>query len=360
MAGRPKKEKDPEGKSKFQLALEALNKKYGVGTVLTLDEKSNGEYEVISSGSIGVDNIALGIGGFVKGKLYEIMAWEGAGKTTLCAHVVAECQKGGGKAVYIDGEHAVDKSYFSAIGVDVSTMLLSQPSSGEEGFNIAFDLIETGEIDLVVIDSDSSLIPLSVIEGDIGESAIGKKARLNGSAYPKLKSSLSKNKTCVIVISQLREKIGVMFGDPRTTQGGHALKYYADCRIEMSRSLKKEDGINTANSTKLKTIKNKMSPPFRSCEFDILYGKGIDKQNEFINLLHDYEVAKIYGKSIIIGDEKFLIKDFHDLVENNPEYKDHLLEKLMEKIKGTPIEIDEEIEVEIHNQNKIEENEGTD
>lgn len=346
MAGRRKKEEIPEGMSKFQLALKDLEKKYGAGTVLTLGEKQYKDYEVISSGSIGMDYITLGVGGFIKGKLYEIMAWEGAGKTTLCAHVVAECQKQGGRAVYIDGEHAVDKIYFSSIGVDTDNLFLSQPSSGEEGFNIATQLIDTGEIDLLVIDSDSSLIPLSVVQSDIGESAIGKKARLNGSAYPKLKTSLSNNNTCVIVISQLREKIGVMFGDPRTTQGGHALKYYSDCRIEMSRSLKKEEGVNTANTTRVKTIKNKMFPPFRSCEFDILYGIGIDKNTEFINLLDNYNIARLYGKSITVDEDKMLITEFITLVEDNPDYYDDLKERLINKIKNVPQEANLEEETE--------------
>lgn len=280
-----------------------------------------------------------------------------SGKSTICGHTVAECQKAGGKALYIDGEHAVDKKYFSALGVDTSKMLLSQPSSGEEGFNVALEMIETGEIDLVVIDSDSSLMPLSVVEGDIGDSAIGKKARLNGDAYPKLKVALSRHKTCVIVISQYREKIGVMFGDPRTTQGGHALKFYTDGRIEVSKSLKKEGDINTANTTKVKAIKNKMSSPYKSATFDVLYGQGINKDQEFIDLLHDYEIGKIYGKSITVDEDKYLLTDFIDLLEDNPEYKESLKQRLIKKIKDLPEDIEEEIEAEIDNQNKIDENE---
>lgn len=353
--GRPKKkEENPEGKSAFQIALDSLNKKYGVGAVLTLEERSSDKYDVIGSGSIGLDHSVLGVGGWVKGKLYELIGWQGGGKSTLCGHAVAECQKLGGKALYIDGEHAVDKKYFVALGVDTSKMLLSQPSSGEEGFNIALEMIETGEIDLVIIDSDSSLMPLSTVEGDIGDSSIGKKARLNGSAYPKLKVALAKNKTCVIVVSQYREKIGVMFGDPRTTQGGHALKFYSDCRLEISATLKKEGDINTANISKIKSIKNKMYPPFRSTSFEIAYGKGIDKDNEFIDLLHDNEIAVIRGKSISVDEDKFLLTDFIDLLENNPEYKDSLKERLIKKIKDNPEEIEEEKEVELYNQDQIE------
>ena len=193
------------GVSKYQEALEKLNKQYGAVTVVALDSKSDGHYDVISTGSVGFDYVTLGVGGFVKGKLYELMGWEGSGKSTICGHAVAECQKKGGKVVYIDGEHAVDKKYFEAIGVDTSEMLIAQPSCGEEGFNIAMEMINTGEVDLVIIDSDSSLIPKKVIDGDVGDSSIGKKALLNSNAYPKLKAALSQHNVCVIVISQYRE-----------------------------------------------------------------------------------------------------------------------------------------------------------
>ena len=207
-----KKKENPEDISKFQAALDKLNKTYGAGTVLALDSKIGGNYDIISTGSIGFDYITLGVGGFVKGKLYELMGWEGSGKSTICGHATAECQKNGGTVLYIDGEHAVDKKYFQSLCVDTTKLLIAQPSCGEEGFNIAMEMINTGEIDLVIIDSDSSLIPKKVIDGEVGDSAIGKKAILNSNAYPKLKSALSTNNVCVIVISQYREKIGVMFG----------------------------------------------------------------------------------------------------------------------------------------------------
>ncbi len=264
-----KKEKtEPTGKSKMQETLDKLNKAYGEGSVLTLDSKTSGNYDVISSGSIGLDWVTLGVGGFVKGKLYELIGWEGVGKSTICGHAAAECQKKGGKVLYIDGEHAVDKKYFQALGVDTTKMLIAQPSCGEEGFQIALEMINTDELSLIIIDSDSSLIPKAVLDGDVGDSSIGKKARLNSNAYPKLKTALSAHNVCVIVVSQYREKIGVMFGDPRTTQGGHALKFYSDCRIEISRTLAKEGDVSYGNITKLKAIKNKMSPPYRLTEFE--------------------------------------------------------------------------------------------
>ena len=316
-------------------ALARLNKQYGVGTVLELDGKTSGNYDVISTGSIGFDWITLGVGGFVKGKLYELMGWEGTGKSTICGHAAAECQAKGGKVLYIDGENAVDKQYFQALGVDTTKMLISQPSHGEEGFNIAMEMINTGKIDLVIIDSDSSLIPKKQLDGDVGDSTIGKKALLNSNAYPKLKGALSKHNTCVIVISQYREKIGVMFGNPTTTQGGHALKFYSDVRVEVSKSQAKDGDVVYGNITKIKAIKNKMSPPYRKSDFEIIYGVGIDKYQELMQLLNDLEIAKKWGTKITIEEVKYDIEDFKQLIDDNPEFYDELKQKIINKIKNT-------------------------
>lgn len=316
-------------------ALARLNKQYGVGTVLELDGKTTGNYDVISTGSIGFDWITLGVGGFVKGKLYELMGWEGTGKSTICGHAAAECQAKGGKVLYIDGENAVDKQYFQALGVDTTKMLISQPSHGEEGFNIAMEMINTGKIDLVIIDSDSSLIPKKQLDGDVGDSTIGKKALLNSNAYPKLKGALSKHNTCVIVISQYREKIGVMFGNPTTTQGGHALKFYSDVRVEVSKSQAKDGDVVYGNITKIKAIKNKMSPPYRKSDFEIVYGVGIDKYQELMQLLNDLEIAKKWGSKITIEDVKYDIEDFKQLIDDNPEFYDELKQKIINKVKNT-------------------------
>jgi len=340
------KAKESSG-SKFQEALDKLNKTYGVGTVLTLDSKSGGEHDVISTGSVGFDWITLGVGGFVKGRMYELMGWEGTGKSTICGHVVAECQKKGGTVLYIDGEHAVDKSYFQQIGVDTTKMLIAQPSCGEEGFNIAMEMINTGTIDLVIIDSDSSLIPKKVLDGEVGDSSIGKKALLNSSAYPKMKSALSEHNVCVIVISQYREKIGVMFGNPTTTQGGHALKYYSDCRIEVSKSLLKEGDVNYANLTKVKATKNKMSPPYRLHQFEIVYGLGIDKVKEIMELGNDYEIFKKWGKTITFGETKYDIEQFSALLLDNEEFYNDIKEKIKTKIKQTEIKIEADVDSEI-------------
>jgi recombination protein RecA len=334
-----------EADSKCLAAIESLNKKYGVGSILALDSKAGGDYDVISTGSIGFDHITLGVGGFVKGKLYELMGWEGTGKSTICGHAAAECQKAGGTVLYIDGEHAVDKNYFKKLGVDTTKMLIAQPSCGEEGFNIAMEMIQTGEIDLVIIDSDSSLIPKKMLDGDVGDSTIGRKALLNSNAYPKLKGALSQHNVCVIVISQYREKIGVMFGNPTTTQGGHALKFYSDVRIEVSRTLAKDGDVNYGNITKLKAIKNKMSPPYRKSEFEIVYGKGIDVLDEMMALLHYFEIGRKYGKTMTVDGTKYDLEEFKQLVVDNPEFYDELKEKIIAKINEADLPV-EEVEVE--------------
>ena len=327
--------------------MDKLNKQFGEGTILSLDSKKHDIYDVISSGSISFDYITLGTGGFVKGKLYELMGWEGSGKSTICGHATAECQKAGGKVLYIDGEHALDKNYFQSLGVDTENLLICQPSTGEEGFNIAMEMINTGELSLVIIDSDSSLLPKAVVDGEIGDSAIGKKARLNGAAYPKLKTALSKNHVCVIVVSQYREKIGVMYGDPKTTQGGHALKFYSDCRVEVGKSLKKEGDITVGNVTKVKTIKNKMSPPYRVSQFEVMFGLGIDKLGELMELGSQYEIFKKWGSQITYNNEKYTVEQFRTLLVDNEEFAASLKKNIIEKIENTevkPEQIEEETE----------------
>jgi recombination protein RecA len=331
-----------EQKGKFEAAMDKLNKTYGIGTILALDSKTSGDYDVYSTGSVGFDHITLGVGGFVKGKMYELMGWEGTGKSTICGHVVAECQKKGGVALYIDGEHAVDRKYFQQLGVDTTKMLIAQPSCGEEGFNIAMEMINSGEIDLVIIDSDSSLIPKKVLDGEVGDSSIGRKALLNSNAYPKLKGALSQHNVCVIVISQYREKIGVMFGNPTTTQGGHALKFYSDVRIEVSRSLAKEGDVTYGNITKLKAIKNKMSPPYRQSHFEIVYGQGIDKVGELMELINEYEIGRKYGKTMTIDEVKYDLQEFREMLLDNEEFCNSIKAKILNKIKNqTPVVKDE-------------------
>jgi recombination protein RecA len=258
-----------------------------------------------------------------------------SGKSTICGHAAAECQKKGGVVLYIDGEHAVDKHYFQQIGIDTTKMLISQPSSGEEGFNIALEMINSGGIDLIIIDSDSSFIPKKVLDGEIGEFAIGKKAVLNSNAYPKLKSALSSNNVCIIVVSQYREKIGMMFGNPTTTQGGHALKFYSDCRIEISKSLAKEGDVTFGNLTKVKSTKNKMSPPYRLANFDVVYGKGIDKLQEIMKLGDEFGLLKKWGKIITYNNNKYDAAEFKVLLQDNEEFFDELKREIIKCITNT-------------------------
>lgn len=333
--GGTKKKPEPGTKSKLEEAMDVLNKKYGEGTILTLDDKTSGDYNVISTGSIGFDHIALGTGGFVYGKLYELMGWEGTGKSTICGHAAANCQKMGGVVAYIDGEHAVDKHYFEALGVDTRKMLIAQPSCGEEGFQIALDLAKTGEVSLIIIDSDSSLMPQKVVDGDIGDSAIGKKAVLNNMSYPKLKTACAENNVCMIIISQFREKIGVMFGNPTTTQGGHALKFYTDVRIEVSKSQLKDGDDMVGSVTKIKVIKNKMAPPFKLCSFNILFGVGIDQAGEIMDLLNELELGRKYGKTFTFQDVKYSLEDFVDRLSEEDFYnkiRETIIETINNKI----------------------------
>lgn len=327
-------------KSKLQEAMDKLNKSYGQGTILTLDDQSTGEYDVFSTGSIAFDHIALGTGGFVEGRVYELMGWEGTGKSTICGHAAAECQKKGGVVAYIDAEHAVDKHYFEALGVDTTKMLIAQPNSGEEGFQIALDLIKTGEIKLIILDSDSSLMPKKVVDGEVGDSAIGKKAVLNNSVYPKLKNACSFHNVCMIVISQFREKIGVMFGNPTTTQGGHALKFYSDVRIEVSKSLFKDGDDVIGNVTKIKVVKNKMSAPYKLCSFDIIYGLGIDKGKEIMELLNTLELGRKYGQTFTFKEIKYPLDTFMDMLSEE-DFNNEVTKAIIEKIKSKPLIEDE-------------------
>lgn len=324
--------KKAEENSKFIETMKRLEGKYGKGTILTLETKPQTDLEIYSTGSLAFDHVALGIGGFAKGKLYELMGWEGTGKSTICGHVAAECQKEGGKVLYIDGEHAVDKNYFRQLGVNTKDMLLSQPSCGEEGFNVALDMIKTGEIDLVIIDSDSSLIPKKSLDGDIGDHAIGHKAKLNSSAYPKLKTALSDHNVCVIVVSQYREKIGMMFGNPTVTQGGHALKFYSDCRIEVGKKLAKDGDIVYGNLTKIKVTKNKMSAPFKLAEFEIVYGVGIDKVGELMGLLTKHKLGRKRLQEYTFNDTKYDLDDFRSMIINNQDFYDLIVSTILEKI----------------------------
>ena len=321
----------------LQITLDKLDKTYGKGSVMKLGDEVNEEVEVISSGSIGLD-VALGAGGYPKGRVIEIYGPESSGKTTLTLHAIAECQKKGGIAAFIDAEHAFDRFYAEKLGVDVTELIISQPDHGEQALEIADNLIRSGAVDIIVIDSVAALTPKSEIEGEMGDSKMGLHARLMSQALRKLTGSISKTKCTVFFINQLREKIGVMFGNPETTTGGNALKFYASVRIDIRRStqIKNTESEVLGNKTRVKIVKNKVAPPFRTAEFDIMYGEGLSKIGEIIDLGVDYELIKKSGSWFSYGDSK--IGQGRDAVKKvlleNPDLLDELEEKIMDTLKA--------------------------
>jgi len=316
----------------LQLTMDKLEKTYGKGAVMKLGDSAVEAMEVIPSGSLGLD-LALGIGGFPKGRIVEIYGPESSGKTTLAIHAIAECQKMGGIAAIIDAEHAFDKFYAEALGVDTENLLISQPDNGEQGLEIADNLIRSGAIDLIVIDSVAALTPRSEIEGEMGDSNVGVQARLMSKALRKLTGTISKTGCCCIFINQLREKIGVMFGNPETTTGGNALKFYASIRLDIRRSTQLKDGENViGNHTKVKVVKNKVAPPFRTAEFDIIYGQGISRVGELIDMGVDLTIVKKAGSWFSYGETKLgqgrdAVKQ---LLDDNPE----LMAEIEAKVKA--------------------------
>lgn len=319
----------------LQLTLDKLDKAYGKGTVMKMGDRAVEEVEVISSGSLGLD-LALGVNGYPKGRIIEIYGPESSGKTTLTLHAIAEAQKAGGIAAFIDAEHAFDRHYAEKLGVDIENLIISQPDNGEQALEIAENLIRSGAIDIVVIDSVAALTPKSEIEGEMGDSKMGLHARLMSQALRKLTGTISKTHCTVFFINQLREKIGVMFGNPETTTGGNALKFYASVRLDIRRASQIKDGENViGNRTKVKVIKNKVAPPFKTAEFDIMYGEGVSKTGEILDLAVEFEIIKKAGSWFSYGDTKLgqgrdAVKT---LIKDNPELADELEQKIKEYIK---------------------------
>jgi len=319
----------------LKLTMDKIDKDFGKGSVMMMNEKTNMEIDVISTGSIGLD-MALGIGGLPKGRVVEIYGPESSGKTTLAIHVIAEAQKKGGMCAFIDAEHAFDSIYAKKLGVDIDNLLISQPDYGEQALEIADRLILSGALDVVVIDSVAALVPKSELEGEMGDSKMGLQARLMSQALRKLTATIHKTNSCCIFINQLREKIGVMFGNPETTTGGNALKFYASVRLDIRRMTQIKDGDEAiGNHVKVKVVKNKVAPPFRQAEFDIIYGEGISKVGEIIDMGVELGIVQKSGSwfsynSNKLGQGRESVKQ---LMLDNPEMANEIEAKIREKVK---------------------------
>ena len=329
-------EKDAKLKA-LKLTLDKLDKTYGKGTVMKMSDQAVVDVDAIPSGSLGLD-IALGVGGYPRGRVVEIYGPESSGKTTLTLHAIAEAQKAGGIAAFIDAEHAFDRTYAKSLGIDIDNLIISQPDHGEQALEIAENLIRSGAIDIVVIDSVAALTPKSEIEGEMGDSKMGLHARLMSQALRKMTSTISKTNCSVIFINQLREKIGVMFGNPETTTGGNALKFYASVRLDIRRStqIKNSNSDVMGNKTRVKVVKNKVAPPFKMAEFDIMYGEGISKVGEIIDIGVEFDIVKKAGSWFSYEDTK--LGQGRDAVKTllleNPDLMDELEEKITAAIKG--------------------------
>jgi recombination protein RecA len=317
----------------LQLTIDKLDKTYGKGTVMRMSEQKVEAIEAISTGSLGLD-IALGIGGLPKGRVIEIYGPESSGKTTLSQHVIAEAQRMGGIAAFVDAEHAFDRAYAEKLGIDVDNLIISQPDDGEQALEIADALIRSGAIDVIVIDSVAALVPKAELEGDMGDSKMGLQARLMSQALRKLTGTINKTGCVCIFINQLREKIGVMFGNPETTTGGNALKFYASVRLDIRRIGQIKEGVEIiGNRTKVKIAKNKVAPPFRTVEFDIIYGEGISKLGEIIDLGVDFEIIKKSGSWFSYNDTKLGQgrDSVKQILTDNPELCAEIEAKIKEK-----------------------------
>ena len=331
-----KKNPSQDKKTALESALKQIEKQYGAGAVMRLGENRHLNIDAISTGSLTLD-LATGIGGLPKGRIVEIYGPESSGKTTLALHCIAECQKQGGVAAFVDAEHALDPVYAGNLGVDIDSLLVSQPDYGEQGLEITEQLVRSGAVDIIVVDSVAALVPRTEIDGEMGDSHVGLHARLMSQAMRKLTGAINKSNCLIIFINQLREKVGVVYGNPEVTTGGRALKFYSSMRIDV----RKAEAIKAAGSevigtrTKVKIVKNKLAPPFKQAEFDIMYGRGISKSGEILDLAAEYDIIKKSGSWFSYGDERLgqgrdKVKD---IIENDPEFAEKLENQIKEKIK---------------------------
>ncbi len=321
----------------LQATIDKIEKDYGKGTIMKLGDQPKWDASVIPSGSIALD-YALGIGGYPRGRIIEIYGPESSGKTTLAIHAIAQAQKAGGIAAIIDAEHAFDRTYAKALGVNLETLLISQPDNGEQALEIADNLIRSGAIDIIVVDSVAALTPKAEIEGEMGENKVGLQARLMSQALRKLTANISKTNTCCIFINQLREKIGIMFGNPETTTGGNALKFYASVRLDVRKTTQLKDGDEAlGNRTRVKIVKNKMAPPFKKAEFDIVYGEGISRLGEIIDLAVEMEIIRKSGSWFSYNDTKLAQgRDaVKQLLSDNEELCNEIEAKVREKLQNS-------------------------
>lgn len=331
-------------KKALEIALNQIEKQFGKGSVMKLGEQTGLNVEVIPTGSLALD-AALGVGGVPRGRVIEIFGPESSGKTTVALHIIAEAQKGGGSAAFIDAEHALDPVYASKLGVDIDNLLVSQPDTGEQALEIAEALVRSGALDVIVIDSVAALVPRAEIEGEMGDAHVGLQARLMSQALRKLTGSISKSRTTAIFINQIREKVGIMFGNPETTPGGRALKFYASVRMEVRRIDSLKQGVDmVGNRTRVKIVKNKVAPPFKQADFDIMYGLGISKEGSILDIGADLDVVKKSGSWYSYGDERLGQgrENAKDFLKENPDICKKIELQIKKKLNIPGVEVDEE------------------
>jgi recombination protein RecA len=338
------KEKQEEKKLNLEETIKALTKTFGHGSIVNLTDNQTRKYDVIPTGSIKIDYQALGVGGFCRSKMYMVKGWEGSNKTTLCGHLTANCQKEGGKVVYLDGEHALDVTYMENLHVDMDNFILIQPDNFESGMEMALKLMETGEISLLIVDSDSSLLPKGMMEAEIGTQTIGKKAKANSETYPKIKLATSKFNVCTVVTCQYRVNPGQMFGDNRVIPGGHALAYWADVIVDLTKRLRKEGDETSGTETTFKTTKNKTYVPYKEIVFTTLFGVGIDKLDEILQLGKEFDLWKLRAKVVTYNDVKYSEEDFQAMLVDNPEFYEEVKTKLIDLIKNPTLQSEDTVD----------------